>query len=64
MTDHDTPSMDLAGYIARVNVHLDRLGVPADARPDEAFYLDAWNNQTIAHKLATMIARRRRKRIS
>ena len=56
--------MDLAGYIARVNEHLDRMGVPEDARPDEAFYMDAWNNETIAHKLATMIARRRRKKIS
>ena len=56
--------MDLAGYIARVNEHLDRMGVPVDGRPDEAFYMEAWNSETIAHKLATMIARRWRKKIS
>ena len=56
--------MDLAGYIARVNEHLDGMGLPVEARPDEAFYMDAWNQQTPARKLAVMISRRRRKVIS
>ena len=48
--------MDLAGYVERVNFHLERLGVTS--RPPSEVYLDAWNNQIPARKMAETYQRR------
>ena len=48
--------MDLDGYIARVNYHLDRLGV--ESRPPLEAYAEAWNQQMPARKMAETYKRR------
>jgi len=48
--------MDLDGYVDRVNYHLDRLGV--ESRPPLDAYVEAWNNETPARKMAETYKRR------
>lgn len=52
-------TMDFKGYVDRIEFHFDRLGVTE--RPDQQEYVDAWNNQIPAKKMAQSFARRRRK---
>jgi hypothetical protein len=51
--------MDLDDYVARVNFHLERLGV--ESRPSLRAYVEAWNNQMPARKMAETYQRRLRK---
>ena len=51
--------MDINGYVERVNYHLQRLGV--ESRPDFQLYLEAWNNQMPARRMAETYQRRLRK---
>jgi len=53
------PTMDFRGYVDRVEFHFDRLGVTE--RPSQQEYVDAWNNQIPAKKMAQSFARRRGK---
>lgn len=57
----ETPksSMGFRGYVDRVGFHFDRLGVTE--RPTQQQYIDAWNNQIPAGKLASTFARRVRR---
>lgn len=55
------PSMGFSGYVDRVGFHFDRLGVTE--RPTQQQYLDAWNNQIPAGKLASTFARRIRRQV-
>jgi len=48
--------MDFQGYLDRIEFHFERLGVKA--RPSEQEYIDAWNNQIPAKKMAQTFARR------
>lgn len=48
--------MDFNGYVDQVNSHLERLGVTS--RPSRQAYLDAWNNQIPARKMAESYQRR------
>ena len=50
--------MDFNGYTERVDFHFERLGVTR--RPTQQEYIDAWNNQIPAKKLAETFARRDR----
>lgn len=54
-----TPSMNIEGFIDRVDLHLKRLGI--EARPTHQEYVNAWNSQVGAKKLAQTFSRRRRK---
>lgn len=49
--------MDFQGYVDRIEFHFERLGVTA--RPSEQEYINAWNNQIPAKKMAQTFARRR-----
>jgi hypothetical protein len=51
--------MDISGYVERVNYHLDRMGEAS--RPPYEAYVDAWNNQMPARKMAETFKRRLRK---
>jgi hypothetical protein len=51
--------MDITGYVARVDHHFERLGV--DSRPTYEAYVEAWNTQMPARKMAETFARRLRK---
>ena len=53
-------AMDINGYVDRVNFHLERLEEPS--RPAYEEYLEAWNNQMPARKMAESYKRRLRKR--
>lgn len=55
------PSMDFEGYVDRVGFHFERLGVAG--RPTQQEYVDAWNNQIPAGKLAQTFARRQRRKL-
>ena len=48
--------MNLTGYIERVEFHLERLGVAS--RPADQAYVEAWNNQIPARKMAETYKRR------
>lgn len=48
--------MNFEGYVDRVDFHLDRLGV--ESRPNQSAYVDAWNNQIPARKMAESYQRR------
>lgn len=48
--------MDFNGYVDRVNFHLTRLKV--ESRPSHQAYMEAYNNQVPAKKLASSYARR------
>lgn len=48
--------MNFEGYVDRVDFHLDRLGV--DSQPSQSAYIDAWNNQIPARKMAESYQRR------
>lgn len=50
------PSMNFEGYVDRVEFHLKRLGVAS--RPSQQAYVDAWNNQIPARKMAESYQRR------
>ena len=52
------PTMNFDGYVERVEFHFERLGVTE--RPTQREYIDAWNNQMPAKKMAETFARRRR----
>lgn len=52
--------MDFDGYVERVEFHFGRLGI--EERPTQQEYVDAWNNQMAAKKLAETFARRQRSR--
>ena len=57
----DTPKkmhghMDITGYVARVDYHFERLGV--DSRPPYEAYVEAWNTQMPARKMAETYKRR------
>ena len=52
------PSMDFQGYIDRIEYHFERLGV--SERPSQQAYVNAWNNQIPAKKMAQTFARRHR----
>ena len=54
--------MDLTGYVERVDFHLERLGVISRPAPDA--YVEAWNNQIPARKMAESYQRRLSKRPS
>lgn len=54
--------MDFSGYVERVEFHLDRLGV--EARPTHQAYIDAWNNQMPAKKMAESFRRRHKRKNS
>ena len=62
MNDMSRPksSMTIDGYIDRIEFHFERLGV--DERPTQKQYVDAWNNQIPAKKMAETFARRRARR--
>ena len=51
--------MDITGYVARVDYHFERLGV--SSRPPYEAYVEAWNTQMPARKMAETFARRLRK---
>jgi hypothetical protein len=51
-------SMTFEGYVERVEFHFNRLGV--SARPSQQEYVDAWNNEMPARKMAESFARRHR----
>lgn len=51
--------MNFEGYVDRVEFHLKRLGV--DSRPPQQAYIDAWNNQIPARKMAERYQRRLRR---
>ena len=60
----DTPKqthghMDITGYVARVDYHFERLG--AKSRPPFEAYVEAWNTQMPARKMAETYKRRLRK---
>lgn len=48
--------MDINGYVDRVNYHLERLGL--ESRPLMDVYVEAWNNQMPARKMAETYKRR------
>ena len=48
--------MDITGYVERVNYHFERLGV--DSRPPYEAFVEAWNNQMPARKMAETFKRR------
>src|SRR5690606_2161820 len=50
--------MDFRGYVDRIEFHFERLGVTA--RPSQQDYVNAWNNQIPAKKMAQTFARRQR----
>ena len=50
--------MDIDGYVKRVNYHFERLGV--GFRPRLEAYVEAWNNQIPARKMAETYKRRLR----
>ena len=54
--------MNLTGYIERVGFHLERLGVAS--RPADQAYVEAWNNQIPARKMAETYKRRLSKAIN
>lgn len=54
------PSMGFEGYVDRVGFHFERLGVTD--RPTQREYVEAWNNQIPAGKMAEAFARRRRRK--
>lgn len=54
------PSMTIEGYIDRIEFHFERLGV--SERPTRQQYVDAWNHQIPAKKMAQTFARRHRRR--
>ena len=58
MSDMARPkrSMTIEGYIDRIEFHFERLGV--SERPTRQQYVDAWNNQIAARKMAETFARR------
>jgi hypothetical protein len=49
-------AVNFEGYVERVEFHFDRLGVAE--RPTQREYVDAWNNQMPAKKMAQTFARR------
>lgn len=51
------PSMGFDGYVDRVGFHFQRLGVTD--RPTQQEYIDAWNQQMPAKKMAEAFARRK-----
>ena len=51
--------MDIQGYVNRVNYHFERLGVKF--RPPLEAYVEAWNNQMPARKMAETFKRRLRR---
>lgn len=55
---NEVPTMNFQGYIERVEFHFKRLGIKE--RPTEQEYVDAWNSQIPARKLAERFARRDR----
>lgn len=52
--------MTFDGYVERIEFHLERLDVAK--RPTRQEYVDAWNNQIPAKKMAGAFARRHGKR--
>ena len=52
----DGHHMDLEGYIARVNHHLEQMGIESGPSLDQ--YAEAWNSQMPARKLAETYRRR------
>lgn len=50
--------MDFQGYVDRIEFHFKRLGVAT--RPSQQEYINAWNNQIPAKKMAQSFARRRK----
>ena len=62
MNDMSRPkrSMTIDGYIDRIEFHFERLGV--SERPTQKQYVDAWNNQIPAKKMAETFARRHPRR--
>jgi hypothetical protein len=52
----DDHHMDLEGYIARVNHHLEQMGI--DSRPSLDQCVEAWNSQMPARKMAETYRRR------
>jgi len=52
-------TMNFEGYIDRIEFHFERMGVTA--RPSQQEYVDAWNNQIPAKKMAQTFARRHRR---
>lgn len=53
-------TMGIDGYMAKVQEHLDRLGFAGNP-PSQKRYVDAWNGQTCAKKLAASHIRRSRR---
>lgn len=53
-------SMGIDGYMAKVQEHLDRREFTGDP-PSQKRYIDAWNGQTCAKKLAASHIRRARR---
>lgn len=51
--------MDFEGYVDRIAFHFERLDVTE--RPTQQEYIDAWNNQIPAKKMAQSFARRLRR---
>ena len=49
-------SMTINGYIDRIEFHFERLAV--SERPSQEQYVDAWNNEVPAKKMADTFARR------
>lgn len=53
--------MNFDGYVERIAFHFERLGV--EARPSHREYVDAWNNQVQAKRMAQTFARRIGRRV-
>ena len=62
MSDMSRPksSMTINGYIDRIEFHFERIGV--SERPSQKQYVDAWNDQIPAKKMAETFARRHARR--
>jgi len=54
--------MDFDGYVKRVEFHLEHLGV--EGRPTKQAFIDAWNNQIPAKKMAESFSRRHQRKNS